>query len=227
MQKDYQKNFIERTVYYASVTMAAQGEKGGGWEYAIKPVNTVSLLNFVLLKQSDHTLQRTITLADVVTCKEFTDKLNFYYVEFPKFDKGINELTTDLDRWLYIIINLDKLKTRPAALQVGIFKEVLAMAEIAKMSAEEQWAYQMSRKHERDYNNLKRTIHEQGREKGIEQGLSQGIEKGLSQGIEQGLSQGIEQRTIEFARAMLKDNKPTEEIIRYTGLSPEAIELLR
>ena len=42
MQKDYQKNFIERTVYYASVTMAAQGEKGGGWEYAIKPVNTVS-----------------------------------------------------------------------------------------------------------------------------------------------------------------------------------------
>ena len=32
MQKDHQLNFIERTMYYASVAMAAQGKKGKGWK---------------------------------------------------------------------------------------------------------------------------------------------------------------------------------------------------
>ena len=192
MQNDYQENFIQRSVYYASMAMASQGEKGTGWKYATQPVNTVSLLNFVLLKQFDQSIQRTITLTDVVTCKEFTDQLNFYYVEFPKFDKGIDELTTDLDRWLYLFTNLPKLKTRPAALQVGIFKEVLAMAEIAKMSADDQWAYQMSLKHKRDYNNVMSTARELGLEEGVKQGIEQGLEQGRALGVKQGLEQGLE-----------------------------------
>ena len=211
MQNDHQKNFIARSVYYASMAMAGQGERGAGWEYATRPVNTVCLLNFVLLKHYDSSIQRTITLTDAVTCKEFTDKLNFYYVEFPKFDKGIDELETDLDRWLYIFKNLSRLKTRPAALQVGIFKEVLAMAEIAKMSADEQWAYQMSLKHKRDYNNVMRTA----RESGLEEGIKQGIE------------QGVHQRNREMAQTMLSANEPIEKIIAYSGLTEAQILQLK
>ena len=196
MQNDYQQNFIERSIYYASMAMVGQGETGKGWKYATQPVNTVSLLNFVLLKHFDESIQRTVTLTDTVSCKQFTDKLNFYYVEFPKFDKGIDELTTDLDRWLYLFKHLHTLKTRPAALQVGIFKEVLAMAEIAKMSADEQWAYQMSLKHKRDYYNREHTIRQESRQEGILEGKKEGILEGKE----------------EMIVTMLKRNYSVEEI---------------
>ena len=56
------------------------------------------------------------------------------------------------------------------------------MAEIAKMSADEQWAYQMSLKHKRDYYNREFTVREEGREIGLEQGREEGLEQGLEQG---------------------------------------------
>ena len=75
---------------------------------------------------------------------------------------------------------------------------------------------------------------EEGRKEGLEQGIEQGIEQGLEQGIEQGLEAGIAQgeasgraeREIEMAKAMKSENEPVDKIIRYTGLSAEAIEKL-
>ncbi len=55
----------------------------------------------------------------------------------------------------------------------------------------------------------------------------QGIEKGLEQGIEQGLEQGIEKGILSVARQMLLEGEDVEKIMKYTGLSREAIEQLK
>ena len=106
------------------------------------------------------------------------------------------------------------------------------MAEIAKMSADEQWAYQMSLKHKRDYNNVMRTARElgleQGREQGREEGVKRGREEGVKQGIEQGLEQGVHQRSREVAQAMLKADESIDKIIAYSGLTKaQILELKR
>ena len=41
--------------------------------------------------------------------------------------------------------------------------------------------------------------------------------------LEQGLEQGLELKAQEMARAMKADNKPVEEISKYTGLSIEEV----
>ena len=48
-----------------------------------------------------------------------------------------------------------------------------------------------------------------------------------SRGIEQGIEQGSKQKEIEIAKMMLKDNMPTDTIVKYTGLTKEEIESLK
>ena len=67
---------------------------------------------------------------------------------------------------------------------------------------------------------------EEGRKEGLEQGIEQGIEQGLEAGIAQGEASGRAEREIEMAKAMKSENEPVDKIIRYTGLSAEAIEKL-
>ena len=45
--------------------------------------------------------------------------------------------------------------------------------------------------------------------------------KGREEGLEQGLEQGRDNRNVEMALDMLADNKPIEEIVKYSRL-PES-----
>ena len=47
--------------------------------------------------------------------------------------------------------------------------------------------------------------------------------KGREQGLEQGLEQGRDNRNVEMALDMLADNKPIEEIVKYSRLSEDKI----
>ena len=54
----------------------------------------------------------------------------------------------------------------------------------------------------------------------------EGFEDGKAAGIAQGEASGRAEREIEMARAMKNDNKPIDEISKYTGLSTEEIDKL-
>jgi len=56
---------------------------------------------------------------------------------------------------------------------------------------------------------------------------TEGIKVGKEEGIKVGKEEGIEVRAKRTAIAMLQDGEPNEKIIRYSGLSPEAIDQLR
>ena len=65
-----------------------------------------------------------------------------------------------------------------------------------------------------------------GKEQGISIGKEQGISIGKEQGKEQGISIGAERAGQAFARRLLADGFPIEDIARYTSLSPEAVRAL-
>ena len=68
-----------------------------------------------------------------------------------------------------------------------------------------------------------RLIYENRLEQQLKEGLEKAKKQGLEQGLEQGIEKGTEQTKREMARAMKTDNKPVEEISKYTGLSIEEV----
>ena len=58
-------------------------------------------------------------------------------------------------------------------------------------------------------------------------GLRRGLIRGRAEGLEKGMEKGVEKRNTEVALDMLADNKPIEEIVRYSHLSKEKVLELR
>ncbi|WP_072827051.1 hypothetical protein [Fibrobacter sp. UWB12] len=58
---------------------------------------------------------------------------------------------------------------------------------------------------------LKVRAHEEGLQEGLQEGLEKGLEKGLQQALE------------KVALDMLADNKPIEEIVKYSHLPVEKV----
>ena len=65
-----------------------------------------------------------------------------------------------------------------------------------------------------------------GYDLGIEKGIEQGRSEGFAEGEKIGEERGEASKALDMARAMKEDNKPVDEISKYTGLSIEEIEKL-
>ena len=81
--------------------------------------------------------------------KLMTDKLEFVFVEVEKFDKGEDELETDLDKWLYLLKNMSSLLERPERLRDRIFMKLFDVAELAQLIDEDRTNYIKSMNTER------------------------------------------------------------------------------
>ena len=134
-----------------------------------------------------------------------------YSVRLAKFNKTEDELTTDLDKWLYMLKNLSDLLERPAALRDKIFKRIFDAAEISGLDDEDKKKYINNMQTARDtYNQL-----EYAKKKGREEGREEGLEKGLKQGRR------------EIAVNLLRINLPIQTICEATGLTEEEVAGLK
>jgi predicted transposase/invertase (TIGR01784 family) len=178
MQKAKQDHFQDRSIYYSSFAIREQGQKGKKdnmpWDYCLSPVYVVGILNFEMdeTNKSDRVISK-VKLKDEDN-KDFSDKLNFIFVEMPKFRKTETELETFMDKWLYVIKNLYRLQDKPAALTEGIFKKLFEVAEIAAFSKNERYDYEENLKNYLDWFNVMRTAKNEGRAEGREEGRAEG-----------------------------------------------------
>ncbi len=211
LQKSKQNFFKDRTLYYSTFPIREQAKRAD-WNYELKAVYTVAILDFVFDedKNEKDKFRYDIKLTDVDTKKIFYDKLSFIYLEMPKFNKSVDELKTRFDKWLFVIKNLNKLEEIPERLKERVFEKLFRAAEIAKFTPEEINSYEDSLKYYRDLKNSLDTAHEEGKE----EGLVEGREKGLVEG------------KIEIARNLLKIGVSIDIIQQSTGLSKEEIKKL-
>ncbi len=236
LQKTKQKFFKDRTLYYSTFPIQEQAKKGSLWDFKLEKVYTIAILDFEFEedKAFPDKYRYNVKLKDIETNKVFSDKLNFIYLEMPKFNKSIDELETRFDKWLYVIKNLPKLDRVPEALKESIFLQLFETAEVAKFNREEYQAYEDSLKYYRDLRNSFATVREEareqgleeGREQGLEEGREQGLEEGREQGREQGLEEGREKERIEIARKMISNGIDVSLIIQMTGLTALEIKQL-
>ena len=223
MQKAEQKFFKDRSVFYATFPIREQARRGD-WDYSLKAVYTVGVLNFVFDEDRDDKeyFHHEVKLMDVNRKEVFYDKLTFIYLEMPKFNKTENELETLFDKWMFVLKNLSRLTDRPVALQERVFERVFRVAEIAKLDKKDLAAYEESLKVFRDLNNVIRTAEWKGEAKGHAKGLAEGIAKGKAEGLAEGLAQG----KLDMARKMKALGIPVETILEISGLSLREIEEL-
>jgi|SRR6056297_435001 len=176
LQKAKQNYFKDRSIYYSTFPVQQQARRGA-WDYELKAVYTIGILDFVFDedKNDPGKYRYDIKLQDIVTNKVFYDKLTFIYLELPKFQKTLDQLETRFDKWLYAIKNLDRLDKVPDSLREQVFEKFFEVAEIANFTREEVDKYEDSLKYYRDLKNSFDTARDEGREEGREEGLEEGV----------------------------------------------------
>lgn len=222
MQRGEQQFFKDRSLYYATFPIREQGEKGE-WDYRLKAVYVIGILNFKFDSEDDNYFHHEVQLMDVCTKQVFYDKLTFIYLEMPKFNKSEDELVTMFDKWLFVLRNLSRLMARPAALQDRIFTRLFEAAEIAKFTKEQYEAYEESLKVYRDWQNTIVTAEQKGMAKGLEKGLAEGRAQGVAEGLAKGIAEGRMEQNIANARSMKLAGLDYEIISQVTGLSRDEI----
>ena len=205
LQKTKQKFFKDRTLYYSTFPIREQAVIGSDWNFELKKVYTIAILDFVFDEDQNepNKLRYDIKLTDIQTKKVFYDKLTFIYLEMPKFNLVAEDLETRFDKWLFILKNLHKLERIPEKLKENIFLKLFETAEISKFSQSEYQEYEDSLKYYRDIKNSLDTAREEGRE------------------------EGERKKQIEIAKTGLKEGLSVEIIMKLTGLSKEEIEKLK
>lgn len=201
LQRVKQEHFKDRSVYYSSFPMQAQG-KVGAWNFELKAIYTICILDFIFDDyEANPDCLHEVQLKDEYGTL-FYDKLTYVYIELPKFGKSLEELETKFDKWLYVFKHLAQLQKQPVALQERIFKRLFEAAKIAKFTRMERQEYEASLKEYRDYIN------------GVDYARKQGIELGKKENM------------LEVAKAMKADNEPIDKIMKYTGVSEEVVNQL-
>ena len=196
LQKTKQNFFKDRTVYYSTFPIREQAKRAD-WDYELKAVYTIAILDFVFDADKSETdkYRYDVKLTDIETNKVFYDKLTFIYLEMPKFNLTEKQLTTKFEKWLYVIKNLNKLDRIPDTLREQIFEKLFEAAEIAKFTHEQFLSYEDSLKYYRDLKNS--------------------------------IDTAKDEKAIEIALNLLKNNVSIEVIENSTGLTKEQIENLR
>jgi predicted transposase/invertase (TIGR01784 family) len=211
LQKVKQKYFKDRSVYYSTFPIQEQAVRGSDWDFKLKAVYFVGILDFVFDDENKNkTVVTEAKLMDTRKNEVFYDKLTFMYLQMPNFNKQESELQNHFEKWLFVLRYLSKLQDRPRALQEKVFEKLFAVAEIAKFKPEERMDYEESVKGYRDTKNS------------IDTAKAEGVEIG----VEIGKNEGREEKAIDIAREMIADKEPIERIVKYTKLEKSFIEAL-
>ncbi|MGD1891076.1 MAG: Rpn family recombination-promoting nuclease/putative transposase [Cyclobacteriaceae bacterium] len=207
LQNVKQQYFKDRSIFYSTFPIQSQAPKGTDWDYYLKAVYTIGILNFSFPDKSEQErFMREVQLIDKETVEVFYDKLTFIYLEMPKFKKSEDELLSQFDKWLYVLKNLHRLQNRPVKLQEKVFEKLFSEAEIAKLNKEEMSAYEESLKVYRDNKNT--------------------MDYAIETAKKEGMVEGASKREVEIARELKKNGVSIDLIEKTTGLTKEQIEKL-
>ena len=186
MQNAYQTYFKDRSLFYSTFPIREQAPKGSDWNFCLKKVYVVALLNYRMSDEafdSSDTIH-TIALMDTKTNKVFNAKLMFKYVEVGRFDKTDDELISLSDKWMYVLKNLSRLDNRPSSLREKIFTKLFEAAAIARFTPMELREYEDSLKAYRDIKNSLDTAKEEGRAEGRAEGIAMVVKNMHAKGMD-------------------------------------------
>jgi predicted transposase/invertase (TIGR01784 family) len=202
MQNLPQAYFEDRALFYSTFPVRDQAVKGD-WDFKLKSVYIIGILNFIPNGKEDGNYIERISLIDEQTQKPFSDKLNFIYIILPKFNRIPEELKADLDYWLYTLKHSRYLKSQPEEIQGNLFCELYEYIQTKQLKGENMEAYRNSELKYEDLHNFTSYAEQMGMEKGRKEGLMEG--------------------KYQVSKKLLEIGLSISDISKATGLTPQQI----
>ena len=178
--------------------------------YEIDSVYLVAFLNFSPLDFKKQ-FRTDVVLAEKGTKEQFSDKLRMIYLQLPLFKKEADECENQVERWIYLLKNMETLNRLPWAAQSAVFKKLESIADVGGMTRAERLQYDEALKKYRDPISVFQGV----RLEGIMEGRKEGMELGVLKGRKEGLRQ--------TARNLKSMGLGIADIQKATGLSEEEI----
>jgi predicted transposase/invertase (TIGR01784 family) len=239
MQNKKEVNFDDRALYYAAMSIAAQGQRGSDWVYEVAPIIGIYFLNFrqgglrqafrtdfgitKIFEMFAHTANTEIsyqTLSTTVPHRiPFEGKLRMIFLQMPEFTKTESECTTHLEKMAYIMNHMEHLKNIPWAAQDELYAELSTVSNVAALSPKERAIYDETLKQYRD--NLATLA------ASYLDGKAEGFKDGKAEGFKDGKAEGKKQQSQEIAQKMLSDGFDIQQIAKLTQLTITEIEALK
>ena len=205
MQNKSQPFFKNRSIYYVSESIARQGERGSSWNYEIDSVYLVAFLNFSPLDFKKQ-FRTDVVLAEKDTKEQFSDKLRMINLQLPLFKKEADECENQVERWIYLLKNMETLNRLPWAAQSAVFKKLESIADVGGMTRAERLQYDEALKKYRDTISVFEGVRLEGRMEGNAEGR-------------------LEEK-IAIARNLKSMGMSISDVSKATGLSEEGIKVL-
>jgi predicted transposase/invertase (TIGR01784 family) len=204
LQKAKQNYFKERTIYYSTFPIREQAEKGE-WNYNLKAVYCVGILDFTFDDYKDEPekseVVHTVQLKNQHG-RPFYDKLVYIYLEMPNFALTESELKTRLDKWLYFIRYLEDFQAIPTIFKDEVFTSAFENAELANFDQAELDHYENSLKVYRD------------------------LKRAFDSAFDNGKMEGKMEEKVEVVRLAKQMGISTAAIRKLTGLAEDEIDKL-
>lgn len=143
-------------------------------------------------------------------------------------DKNAEDCKTTLERWIYILKNMETMEAMPQSfMKEPVFRRLGKVAQYAALDEKDRRAYNESLKAYRDAYAIFKTEREEGRalglEEGREEGRAMGRAEGRAEGLAEGLAEGKAQEKIQIARNLLEAGMNPQMISSVTGLTEREI----
>ena len=225
MQLGRQTFFRDRALFYASHAIRKQAPKRKYWNYELKAVYIVSVLDFITFSEDtakDKVVERVYLYRENANMR-YSDKLNMIFVELPKFNKEVTELRSNTDIWLYLLKNTYRLQGSPKEITGEIFKRFLELAEIKQLTSTEMETYRESLRH----NNYLRDMANCERIEGHMKGRTEGLAEGLLKGRMEGRTEGSIERSRQIAIRLLQKKMSIDDVAALTDLTKEQVQKLQ
>lgn len=202
IQTSNKYNIINRSMYYGSILYRNSLGEGQDYNQAKKTV-VIMILDYNEFKEGPY--HEVARLRRDYNNEVITDKIEFHYIQLPKFIENVEEIKEDEEIWLAYISNQLNKKEKGELIKMKKSIEEINTIVDEVMNDREV------------YNALTiRELNEYDRKAA----LSYAEEKGLAKG----LAKGERKKQIEVAKKLLENKIDIDIIIKTTGLTKEEIE---
>ncbi len=203
-----QQFFKDRAVYYSSRLIHDQAPQGSHWDYSLKEVYFIGLMDFALDDSPTKKYLHRVHLGYEDSGRVFYKKLGFTFIEIPKFTKTEKELKTGMDKWLFILKNLSQLQKIPVILNSRIFSRLFEIAAVSNLTKEEYMKYEKDLMASWDEYAIKQTLLKEGREEGRIEGKTEEIKNLITKmGLTDAQAADVAEVSLDFVKKVRRKLK--------------------
>lgn len=227
MQLGHYPNYFHRAKFYAFQRFNTMIEKGDYYFQDLKRIYCIGLLGHNIFPQSE--LYYHFITSKNQHNEEIDHQITHVIVEFRKFKKQASEIVTDLDKLLYLMKNVHKIKgldELPEELTDDWVQQALQKVDRSQMTAEQRSFFEMTLARNASIIWMRKYEREQDRKEARAEGRIEGKAEGRIEGKAEGKAETIVEMNLKTAKKMKEEDINLEIIARITGLTIAEIEAL-